>query len=201
MVDAIRSWVSNIMAVIIFVSIIEILLPEGKIKKYVGLITGVLIIITIMTPIVKGINKDVTLQLPELSNTEINNENIIVQTKQLEKIQNDQIVRVYKNKIEEEIKEQLNDFNSVECRDVICRFGQTDKEFGNITEILVFLKPKSIENKSKEVKSINIQIKKEVESQNKETVKVDEKTKREITKKISTLYGISEGKIKIIEFK
>jgi stage III sporulation protein AF len=51
MLDFIRSWTINIVMLVLFIVIIEMLIPGGRKKKYVNLLTGTILIIAIIEPI------------------------------------------------------------------------------------------------------------------------------------------------------
>ena len=51
--ELINNWISCILAGIVLIGLIEVIVPEGEIKKFVFLITGVILSIIISTPIIK----------------------------------------------------------------------------------------------------------------------------------------------------
>lgn len=53
MMEALKGWIISIVSTVIFVTIIEIILPDGSIKKYVKLATGLLIMVVVLSPILK----------------------------------------------------------------------------------------------------------------------------------------------------
>ncbi len=199
MLESLKDWVSNIIAIIFFITLIEILIPDGKIKKYIGLITGVLVIITIATPMVKALGGEIKFEIPEISSTDsISKRGIEIQSKNLSELQSKQIMRVYKDKMEKSIKEQLMDLKDVECREVICHLYEDNKEkLGEIKKIEVFLVKKLQKEQIKGIKpvQININIKKAIND--KETFQVPESIKNEVIRKINAVYKVDSKNIKI----
>ena len=53
MIKFINSWAQGIILAVIIATIIEIILPEGKNKKYVKTVIGVYILFTIIYPLIK----------------------------------------------------------------------------------------------------------------------------------------------------
>lgn len=51
MISAISKWSQSIIIAIVIGSIITMILPEGKNKKYIKMIIGVYILFTILTPV------------------------------------------------------------------------------------------------------------------------------------------------------
>ena len=56
MIEILSSWAKNIILAIIIISILEMLLPNNKTKKYVKMVMGLYLLFNIISPLVK--NKD-----------------------------------------------------------------------------------------------------------------------------------------------
>ena len=54
MIDFLREWIEQIAVAVIIASIFEIILPEGKTKKYIKMILGVFIVFNMISPFVNG---------------------------------------------------------------------------------------------------------------------------------------------------
>lgn len=200
MVEALKGWVSNIVAVIFFVTLVEILLPDGKIKKYIGFIIGILVIITIMAPVVRVLGGNINIEFPEISSTSSEESSTIEnRSGKINQIQSEQVLRVYREKLESSIKEQLKDMKEAECTNVTCLInGYENGKLGEINEIQVSLQEKVKDKETKGIKpvDININIKKELFG--KKPAEVPEGVKTEVVRRITAMYGISPSKIKII---
>ena len=59
--EAINSWINCILATVILIGIVEIIVPEGEIRKFVFLVTGVIASIVIATPVIKMLSSDFSL--------------------------------------------------------------------------------------------------------------------------------------------
>ena len=57
MVNFLSSWVKNLSLAIIVVSILEMLLPNNKTKKYVKMVMGLYILFSIISPFIKNSDK------------------------------------------------------------------------------------------------------------------------------------------------
>jgi len=62
MMEAVNTWIDCILATVILIGIIEIIVPEGEMRKFVFLITGVITSIVIATPIIKMLSSDFALE-------------------------------------------------------------------------------------------------------------------------------------------
>ena len=60
--EAINSWVNCILATIILIGIVEIIVPEGEVRKFVFLVTGVIASIIIASPVIKVLSDDFLLE-------------------------------------------------------------------------------------------------------------------------------------------
>ncbi len=74
-------WVTNIILFILLATVIDMLLPNTSMQKYTKMVTGLLLIAIILTPIFKLISKDfetAMAQIPTFQGTgEKNMENLI----------------------------------------------------------------------------------------------------------------------------
>ncbi|MDP4178265.1 MAG: stage III sporulation protein AF [Bacillota bacterium] len=56
MLDSLRSWVITICGTVFFITAVEIILPDNKMKKYVKFVLGLILITVIINPILKVIS-------------------------------------------------------------------------------------------------------------------------------------------------
>lgn len=104
MINFISLWVKNLSLAIIVVSILEMLLPNNKIKKYIKVVMGIYILFTIIEPFVKNSK---AINLNELNfNTyvETTNEN----TEKIDQTSLDnRLNQIYKERLEEDITKKI----------------------------------------------------------------------------------------------
>ena len=78
MIDFLSSWVKNLGLTIVIVSILEMLLPNNKTKKYIKIVLGIFVIFNIISPLIN--NKEVfsveSFDLDEYSNSASSNETV-----------------------------------------------------------------------------------------------------------------------------
>lgn len=56
--DFIKEWVTNIILFVLLATVIDMLLPSSKLQKYTKMVTGLLLIAIILTPILRIISSD-----------------------------------------------------------------------------------------------------------------------------------------------
>ncbi len=109
MVSWFNSWAQGIILAVIIVTILEMIVPEGKNKKYIKIVMGVYITFTIISPIIsKAVGSDFNIDLNKYENllnqnTEITDTNIgDINDKNIE----DLYLTTIKNNIKKELEEE-----------------------------------------------------------------------------------------------
>lgn len=135
MTDFIRQWVINIVALVLFIVIIEMLLPKGKMKKYASIATGTIMIITIISPLLELSGKDFSFVGAQaagnnmISRIEIENNSRLMEQEQME-----QIIEVYRADIIEQIEHNAQEVEGVRDvkADIIINEDAQSEDFGMI---------------------------------------------------------------------
>jgi len=60
MLEFLKDWIGNIVTVTVIMVIIEIMLPSGKTKKFINVVSGFIILAVIMNPVIDVIGKGIT---------------------------------------------------------------------------------------------------------------------------------------------
>ena len=160
MIEFISDWAKSLGLAIIIVSILEMLLPNNKTKKYIKVIMGIYILFNIISPFVK--NKEIfnlkEIDLEAYSSTQQSNEE--VDQTSMDK----RIIDLYEKELEKDIKDKLTKKGYIisNCR-VIAKIGNKDEDT-HITKIKLQIRSKSEEN-SQEVQNNNLENKILVEVQ------------------------------------
>ena len=186
MISAISKWSQSIIIAIVIGSIITMILPEGKNKKYIKMIIGVYILFTILTPV---LGKKVDLSKYDLnqyipSMAEVESPNNTTQY-------NDNVKQLFISKVKNNITAELK-AKGYEAETINI---QTDDEC-NINKIEI----SQLEEYSKESKEIN-QVKIEINQNTEKEEKVKgiaTSDKLTIIEHLSETYKIDKSKI-IIE--
>lgn len=106
MISFLKNWIEQIVISVIIVSIFELLIPNGKIKKYIKVVLGIYIIFCIISPFVNStelyniseVNLDEYIQNMTKTETVVNQESMDLRLQDLyiEQLEND-----VKKKVEE----------------------------------------------------------------------------------------------------
>ena len=151
MINKISSWASGLIVAVIIGTIMEMILPDNKNKKYVKVVIGLFIIYTIMAPIIG-----------ELDNVNINIESILSEftdTSQIDTIPTNtdlSFEQTYKQNIETDIISKLKEKGySVSKINTEINF-ENDDNYGTINSIS--LKLKHIKGEISGIKDIEISV-------------------------------------------
>lgn len=61
MIEFMKNWVITISVCVFFIIAVEAILPSNNLKKYAKFVLGLILIITIINPVIKFINKDLNI--------------------------------------------------------------------------------------------------------------------------------------------
>ena len=188
MVEIINSWAQKIIIAVIICTIIEMILPEGKNKKYIKTVIGIYVVFTIISPIISKINNNNTLDLNKYFKTE---NNITVETSSPVVDTNEYIEEVYKEKLKTDIKTKIEAMNYT-VKNIDLEIETEDEEtYGTILKLNL-----SISQQEQEDKQNNIQIEKIViGEEKKEESNISDKEKEKIKQYISSIYYVSENNV------
>jgi stage III sporulation protein AF len=201
-VDFLKLWIRDIAFVFVIVSIIEIIIPNNNMKRYIDMVIGLLIIIVIITPFIKLLNKDFDID-KEIFKKEIEESKFVYKDNMnLVSMQEEQIKEVYLSKMEEEIKELIQETTNYKVDEISISIYEDELRYGDIKDIkLAISEMKGMEEKEKETKDIitignieKITIGKEEE---KPTITEEFDKGKEIKSMLSKNYNVPKKNIKI----
>ncbi len=127
MINWIGSWVQGIVIAVVISTIIEMILPDGNIKKYVRTVIGVYIVFVIISPIITKITgKEINLELYELPETTKVQQNVIDTNAYIES--------TYINKLKQDIIENI-ETKGYKVININIGIEQKETGYGNINKI------------------------------------------------------------------
>ena len=197
-VNFISSWLKDIVVLFILISIAELVMPKGNMKRYIDLIIGFLIIFTIISPFAKLINKEFSFDKTVFNYS--NSSNLVNRNEEeFQMEQERQIEKLYKEKIKKEIIKLIEEESTYMVYDVVVNLVSEDEVYGEIYGLKIVLK-----EDDKNINENRISIEKiEVVDINKEpTSEIQEEDDNYIELKniLSYKYNIEKDKISIIKY-
>lgn len=138
MLEYIKQWIVNIISLVLFIIMLEMFLPKGNMRKYVGLVTGAILVIAVINPILGLFGGKFDFVAAQTAGGSMLDKTLAVKdSKILEKEQVKQIVEVYRLNIIEKIEHNAREVEGVkEARaDVIFNEDCDSPGFGEIKRI------------------------------------------------------------------
>lgn len=193
MISWFNGWAQSIILAVIIVTILEMILPEGKNKKYIKIVMGVYVTFTIVSPIISKVaGNDFEIDISKYE--DILNANAIESTNSIESINNQSIESLYLNTIKTDIKSEIEK-EGYQTKDIkITADINVEEEEAQIHKIDIEVLKKEKENQIKKVNKIEI---------GNTTEEVDENTNltskeiNNLKKILSDKYEVEEEKIYI----
>ena len=207
MIEFLSAWAKSIGLAIIIISILEMLLPNNKTKKYVRMVFGIYIIFNIISPFIK--NKDIldvsTYDFHEYSNYITN------QSSMNESSMDSRIEQIYIEELEKDITKKVNDlgYNVTTCN--VYATLSSDNEENYIEEIVLTVEKSekqqneeetiedTLVNEIQKIKPINTTIEevdKNIDEQD-DKQNINNSDIQKIKKFLKEEYGVEETCLKI----
>lgn len=109
MISFLKSWIMNIVVLIIFLALAEIILPSNSMRKYARFVMGLIIIVVIITPIFKLFDKQNSIE-GAISEYERKYEEVYkgnINSKELEKTIQQKTINEFEKKLKENIENDV----------------------------------------------------------------------------------------------
>lgn len=210
MIDFLSTWAKSLGLSIIVISILEMILPNNKTKKYVKMIFGIYIIFNIISPFIK--NKDIldvsTYDFNEYGNYTTNQSNLN------ESSMNTKIEEIYIEELEKDITEKINElgYNVTTCNVYATLSSKNEESYIEQIELKVEKGEEKQENQDEEetfenklvseiqkIKPVNTTITKNNQSNNQDENQnsINMSDVQKIKKFLIEEYGVDEKCLKI----
>jgi len=203
LIEFLRNWVINIVIIIIFVTITDIILPEGNVKKYVRVIIGTFVLLTIIKPFINitNIANDFERAYIETS-VVLNGDKELFDKEVLSSYQNNKAIEIYEAKLKDMISSAVSYKTSVSKKNIDVSIDinkdQDSNEFGLISNILIIINNKEKEDKIERIKKVRIGEEEKVIYNEVEEYNLNEKTTTaDIRNMLSEMLGIDKNKVQV----
>ncbi|MDR4948533.1 stage III sporulation protein AF [Neobacillus cucumis] len=171
--DFIKEWVTNIILFILLATVIDMLLPNSSMQKYTKMVTGLLLIAIILTPIFKLISNDFETNISSISIFPSSGEkniksSIDLKKKEIQASQHAYILEEMAVKLKKDVKEELMNQYGLEIEKIDLAVNEeSDKAFPeNLQKVTVLLKqPENSVQTVEAIKQIEINTEKPLPSQ------------------------------------
>ncbi|WP_032121678.1 stage III sporulation protein AF [Clostridium amazonitimonense] len=188
--DILKSWIINICSTVLFITAIELILPNNTMKKYGKFVLGLILMTVVINPIFKIMNKD--------------KENLTWNIEKSEKILSsfEEDKEYYKKKNVESTMENFKKNLQTQLNEVLLKKYPKDKfqidaslEYENNNISLKSVQVKVEDKSVSKIKKIELNANTKVDSDTEELVSDKQK---EIRSYLSSILGLDESNIKVI---
>ena len=199
MINFLSSWVKNLALALIIVSILEMILPNNKTKKYVKMVMGLYILFSIIAPFIENSSKF------NLNNLDLNSYIEGTQTTSSISEEVDQTSmnirfnQIYKEELEKDITQKVEEKGyEVESCKVVAHISQNDS---GIEKITLKISGKTSQNKDNEENTTTIEDKivTEVQKIQKVDISISKNEDNEDEQEVEDTAKITKTDIKIIK--
>lgn len=197
MMDFLKSWVLNIVALGLLIVIFEIIVPSGKIKKFINLVAGFILIIAVINPFVTFFSKGFSFKDIQLTDSNVmDQKEMEQQSKNVDDKQKQQIVEVYRSKIKKRIEDTVRGMDGVSDvkANIVINEDYESENFGGIISVSLEVVNAPSDKGIKPVNKVEIGKDKEALESKKE---VDKQLKSKIEDKLCKLFDIEKNSIAI----
>ncbi len=201
MLQAISRYTQNIAMIIIFVSVINLIMPNGSFEKYIKMVLGLIVIITILAPINTFVfkNKPDYTDILKRYEIDIENTSMKVQSGQYLESQKDIILENYKEQLIPQMVGIVEKNGDLTVLEVDMGFNEDvdSAEFGKITDIDMLVEKSGAEPSTKVIKVPKIKVgTKKIQSYSKD--QIDGQIEEKIKTSIIDFYNLPNANINII---
>ncbi len=130
----IKEWIWQIVGIIILSAICDMIMPRGEMKKYVRLVFGLVLVVAVIRPVISVTD----LSVAEFKGSEIQRGAAELKS-QLDEREQFNVVRLYKEKLCENIKNELALSNEIQTEIKVEIEDKNEKDFGTIKNVTVIL--------------------------------------------------------------
>ena len=186
---ALNSWASGIVASVIIATIIEMILPEGKNKKYIKTIIGIFVLFAIISPVITKFSKgDIDLGAILASSS-----NVSDYSEKVKSINTDNMVLdTYKEKLKTEITKKLEE-KGYTVNSLNIEISSREESYGYINSISIDVQEKEEKGSISMVNEIKIDVNSKEKTQEKKSI--SEAKIEEIREYLAESYQIDKNNI------
>ena len=161
MVAWLNSWASGVVVSVIIATLIEMILPENKNKKYIKTIIGIFVLFSILAPVISKVSGN-EIDLGSIIESSTVYEYEESTTHELDT--NATILSTYETKLEEEITTEIEN-KGYEVNSIDLVIDDTDENFGKINKAIISVSQKEDVKSVEKIEKVEINIEQKIEKQ------------------------------------
>lgn len=142
--EALREWITTILTVVIFVTFVEILIPNSHYKRYINVVVGFLIMIVILNPVIHFFSSEVSIG-DEILQTTNKMESLTMQNRSeaVSYDHNQAIIDLYKDNLKRQMKKRIEENTEYAVQEInLVVEEQEGEQYGAINGVEIVLQQK-----------------------------------------------------------
>ena len=203
MIEFLKTWVINIVIIILFVIITDIVLPDGSIKRYVRVIIGIFVLLAIIQPFIhiKDIQYDFEKSYIETSII-LDNKSFLDNKEVLGKYQKVKALEIYERNITDQITAAISCKKSISKNSIGVKLDinkdHQDSRFGTLNSVQVLILKREQTGDIEKIKKVEIGKEEKVIYKEEKEYNFNDKTSSdEIRDMLSKMLGIDKDKVQV----
>lgn len=199
----IKPWITNIVFVMFFLILTDLLLPEGNIKQYVKVILGLFVLIAITKPFIEMKNINITFQNTYLETSAFLEKNSLAyDVEVLNTYQKEKTIKIYEDSIKNMVINRIAQEISIDKKNIDVQLeiekNYRSTDFGKLKYILVTIPEKSDNANIERIKKVSILESKNVIYKDEKEYNFNDKTSTKNLKNLlSKLLSINQDNIQV----
>lgn len=165
--EAIKGWVVNIAAVAVLMIILDLLMPEGKIRKFTQLVAGFILMFVMINPVLDLFGKGISASFAGWADeTFLWSSQVKNMAGGLQDERNEQTLELYRSMLLSDIQSRLESHEQIQKAgvDVVINENDESKDYGQIRKLYINLKfDNAGQNRTADQKDIMAEIKRELQ--------------------------------------
>ncbi len=136
----IYSWIKDLVLLFIIISLVDLIMPKGSLRRYINFVIGLLIIFTVINPFIKLTSLDFQLDrevFRNIDNAQSLDEDIVAR-------QDEQIESLYKEKIANEIKTFVEDNTEYSLSTLNVEINKAEDNFATIAYLNMIIQDENV---------------------------------------------------------
>lgn len=197
MINFLSSWVKNLALALIIVSILEMILPNNKTKKYVKMVMGLYILFSLISPFIENSSKFNLSNFDLTSYVEGRQTTSSISEEVDQTSMDNRLNQIYKEELEKDITKKIEEKGyEVESCKVVAHISQNDSEIEKIT---LKISGKTIQNEETQENTIEDKIVTEIQKIQKVEISISKNGENQEEQETEASTNITKTDIKIIK--
>lgn len=146
MMSFLKNWALSIVTLVLFLLLVEIMMPSGSTKKFVNLVAGFILLLAIIRPVTEVFRKDIRIsETFYIDSSFLDRSEISRRSDRLEDEQRQQVLNLYRERLLRRIEQAVMETGGIKeaKADVIINEDYESGKFGEVKRVYLELCPGS----------------------------------------------------------